>query len=241
MAVTLRPSATVLAPLMAAAVVALLAGCAGVRPGPLELSAWEPPPGQSCAVGTDPAALTELMDSAALVAVVAGIGPPDGAVLASLHIDSAGNGSGRVIEATWADPMADRVAAAIVGALSDTVPGPVRFRSRLRVGDGRVEELVVGPGEHCRPAAANPDQIRDQLNELYRVLGRTGSVNVWLHVDSTGVVDEVQVRRSSGDAFLDQALARVASSAAFHPALLDRRPVAVWVALDLTLQPRPRP
>jgi protein TonB len=57
----------------------------------------------------------------------------------------------------------------------------------------------------------------------------TGTVWVKVLVTPTGDVDEAQVGKSSGDAYLDNAAVLAAYRNKFKPALQDGKPVAIWV------------
>ena len=92
------------------------------------------------------------------------------------------------------------------------------------------------------PYIKNRDELQRALEREYPVLlrdaGIGGTTRVWFYVDQTGKVTKTQVHTSSGHKPLDDAALRVAHLYEFAPALNRDKPVAVWVALDVTFRPR---
>jgi TonB family protein len=64
--------------------------------------------------------------------------------------------------------------------------------------------------------------------------GITGKVWVKALIDSTGIVRNVVVSKSSGYDELDDAAVKAVWKCKFKPALLDGKPVAVWIAYQVT-------
>jgi TonB family protein len=60
-----------------------------------------------------------------------------------------------------------------------------------------------------------------------------GVVEMWFHIDETGVVQQARLGKRSSFAALDEAALLVARQIRFSPALNDDRPVSVWVVLPL--------
>lgn len=213
----------------------VLVGCASAAPTPLvDLTPWRPPPGQSCQAGGGDFALPTVLDSARAVAAIAALAPADGALLLSVATDSAGAVTRfRRIDATVPEPDA----AALERALQPLVRGPDR-RGRLLVetADGEAARIAVGPSQHCRPAYLNQDEVSRALTRAYLDHGRTGSAEVWMFVDTAGAVEKSQINSGSGDLLLDLAILSASKLTRFRPALLDRQPVPVWVAVTFTVQ-----
>lgn len=92
------------------------------------------------------------------------------------------------------------------------------------------------------PYIKNRDEITRALTREYppllRDAGIGGTTRVWLYVDETGKVTRTQVHTPSGHTPLDEAALRIAPLYEFAPALNRDKPVAVWVALNVTFRPR---
>lgn len=87
------------------------------------------------------------------------------------------------------------------------------------------------------PKIRNADAIRSYLEANYppllREAGIGGTTRVWFFVDDAGVVQKVQVDKTSGFEALDEAALKVASAIQFDPALNRDKPVAVWIAVPI--------
>jgi protein TonB len=69
--------------------------------------------------------------------------------------------------------------------------------------------------------------------------GIGGTVGLLLWVDTTGMVDNVQMQRGSGVPALDRAALQAATSLHFEPATRGGEPVGTWVEFDLVFEPQP--
>lgn len=68
--------------------------------------------------------------------------------------------------------------------------------------------------------------------------GVEGEVVLRIHITEAGVVDSVELERSSGHEGLDAIALKGALRLSYHPALEDDRPVAVWATLPVRFQRR---
>ena len=108
-------------------------------------------------------------------------------------------------------------------------------------GDGpRVAGIRPGPGGEGSgegvDGAARPVggyQVIPRYPESARRQGIEGTVLVKARVTERGLVDAVQVGRSSGHQDLDQAAVEAVSRWRFEPAHRGRQPVAVWVLIPV--------
>ena len=219
-------------------VVALLAGCATAPNATvMELTPWSPPRGQPCSAQPIDFPLEAVVDSAAADSALRSAAPGDGAILVSVRVDSAGEVSRfHRIETTFAEVDAGRVEAGLRGALRGTEGKGRAGRLHAAVTGGAVTALEIGATETCRPVIADQQPVRSALLEVYQFLRREGTVNVWLFVDTTGAVTKGHVNRGTGDMAFDAAVLEAGKRGRFHPALVDRRPIGVYVALDLIVE-----
>ena len=88
-----------------------------------------------------------------------------------------------------------------------------------------------------RPELINRDEVARALMQNYppvlRDAGIGGSPVVWFHIDAEGVVQELDLSKSSGYPALDQAALNVARTLRFTPAQLEGRDVPVWVEIPI--------
>lgn len=104
------------------------------------------------------------------------------------------------------------------------------------------------PGPHftpfeIRPQLLNRGDYGQELERGYppalREAGIGGRVTMWVHIDAEGVVRETEVVNSSGNEELDRVAQEVMrETARFQPARLRGEPVAVWIQIPVTFQPR---
>lgn len=87
------------------------------------------------------------------------------------------------------------------------------------------------------PVLENAAEVRDLLRKLYtpklRESGLSGSVSVWVFVDSLGRSTKTRIRRSSGSPQLDRVAEQVAGRMEFRPAMNRDRRVGVWAAQEI--------
>lgn len=216
----------------------LLAGCAAAAALiPLELTPWTPPGGQTCNAFGGDFPVSAIVDSSAAVAAVDRVGGSDGGLLLSVATDSTGALSRFTrIETSLPEREADALGAALEPLVRSPDAKPRSGRLLVEREDGRMARLAVGASEACRPAIANERVVQHALQQVWEEQRREGQIHAWLFVDTTGAVTESQIRRGTGDLAMDAAIIRAARTARFHPALRDRVPVPVWVALDFTVE-----
>jgi TonB family protein len=87
------------------------------------------------------------------------------------------------------------------------------------------------------PQVRNAGQVRQELDRQYpiglRATGKGGRVEVWFYVNERGRVEQARLKRTSGDADLDQAALRVARVFEFIPGLDGNQPSAGWISLAI--------
>jgi protein TonB len=88
-----------------------------------------------------------------------------------------------------------------------------------------------------RPSLNNVSHVQQVLISEYPALlrdaGIGGSPVVWLHIATSGAVDEARIYESSGYEALDLAALNVARAMTFSPAKDGDRVVAVWVQVPI--------
>lgn len=93
-----------------------------------------------------------------------------------------------------------------------------------------------------RPEIRNRTGVHGALMREYPVTlrdsGIGGTVVLWLYLSDEGVVLDRRLSRSSGQAQLDEAALRVATTLRFTPAKNGTEPVAVWIEVPITFQAR---
>ena len=93
-----------------------------------------------------------------------------------------------------------------------------------------------------RPEIRNRTEVQGALMREYPVTlrdsGIGGTVVLWLYLSDEGVVLDRRLSRSSGQAQLDEAALRVATTLRFTPAVRRTEPVAVWIEVPITFQVR---
>jgi len=70
--------------------------------------------------------------------------------------------------------------------------------------------------------------------KLLKDAGIGGTVNVWVFIDTNGIVKNSQVQKGSGNRALDDAALKSAQEFTFTPALNRDMRVPVWVAIPIT-------
>jgi TonB family protein len=92
------------------------------------------------------------------------------------------------------------------------------------------------------PKIRNAEETRVALESNYppllRDAGIGGTTLVWFFITETGLVQKVQVNKSSGYQALDEAALKIAAGIEFEPALNRDHPVPVWIAVPIVFSTR---
>jgi TonB family protein len=110
-------------------------------------------------------------------------------------------------------------------------------------------EAVVAIGETpsftpftVAPVVQNRDEVARALEREYPALLRDAGVGgraiVWIRLDETGTVRDVQINTSSGQPSLDEAALKVGQIMKFSPAMNRDKVVPVWVSIPVSFQVR---
>lgn len=148
-------------------------------------------------------------------------------------------------------PMARAAAAGAASALLLAVsceapapPGPPQEGATALPAAASVGEQDATPRHipyDTPPRLQNRDEVRSALAEAYpaalREEGVGGTVTLWILIDETGAVRNVQVQESSGLPELDAAAGEVARLMRFAPAENAGERTAVWVSQPITFAP----
>ena len=90
------------------------------------------------------------------------------------------------------------------------------------------------------PVLQNAGEVGDALRQAYptdlRDAGIGGRVEIWLYIDTSGMVRNTELKTSSGSDVLDAAAADVGATMRFEPAMNRDQPTDVWVAQWITFQ-----
>ena len=104
----------------------------------------------------------------------------------------------------------------------------------------RPEDGPVFTPMTVRPEITNREEVTELLMTEYpaalRDAGIGGRVVVWIFVSEEGVVGDVRVSQTSGQAQFDEAALRVAELIRFTPAWNRTEPVAVWIEVPITFR-----
>ncbi len=99
------------------------------------------------------------------------------------------------------------------------------------------------PGLTTYPRLVNRRADAELARQFYprtlQLAGVGGTVDLSLWVDSTGAVDHVQMRETSGVPALDRAAMQAARELRYHPATRNGRPDGTWVEFAMTFTPDP--
>ncbi len=113
----------------------------------------------------------------------------------------------------------------------ENLPPPPSDASRL--GDQPVfTPYTVKPEIKDRRAALRI--VEGNYPKLLKDAGVGGTVNVWVFIDTNGLVKNAQVQKGSGNKGLDEAALKSAREFVFTPALNRDKRVPVWVAIPIT-------
>ncbi|MYC86876.1 MAG: TonB family protein [Gemmatimonadales bacterium] len=90
------------------------------------------------------------------------------------------------------------------------------------------------------PVLQNATEVGDALVQAYpqnlKEAGIGGRVEIWLYIDTSGMVRNTELKTSSGSDVLDAAAADVGATMSFEPARNRDQPTDVWVAQWITFQ-----
>jgi hypothetical protein len=167
----------------------------------------------------------QLVDSAGLVAAIAPY--REGEFVVSLLLNTKGRLSLTPL-GSWAgapDSLLNRVDGAL--RPTGTVDAPsVRLRFRLR--DPRA--ITVERSELCAPVSLDGTESRVvNIETSSPPPPHIRKPTLRMRIGSDGTVLEARIVASTGVPELDQEIARTAPQSHFRPALLDGRPVEVWL------------
>jgi protein TonB len=88
-----------------------------------------------------------------------------------------------------------------------------------------------------KPELRNREAVQRALSDYYPPVLRErkigGTVRLWVLIDNAGKVIRSQINESSGNAYLDEAAAKVADVMTFTPALNRDQKVSVWIQLPI--------
>jgi protein TonB len=105
--------------------------------------------------------------------------------------------------------------------------------------DAQVFEPAFTPMT-VRPALTNAqvvsDRIRAEYPALLRDAGIGGTAVLWVHITTSGLVDDARVFETSGYEALDRAAVNVARAMTFEPAMNGDAVTDAWVQLPLRFQ-----
>ncbi|MFV1986490.1 MAG: energy transducer TonB [Gemmatimonadota bacterium] len=113
---------------------------------------------------------------------------------------------------------------------SDLAPPPVPIAAE----DGRPPYIPFEVAPTLKNRAAAAAMLERVYPSVLRDAGVSGSVQLWIYIDETGVVRESRVAESSGYEDLDLAATMVAYSMQFTPALMRDKAAAVWISQPIT-------
>ena len=90
------------------------------------------------------------------------------------------------------------------------------------------------------PVLQNAREVSEALTQAYpanlKDEGIGGRVEIWLYVDTSGMVRNTELKTSSGNSDLDAAAADVVAAMRFEPAMNRDQPTDVWIAQWITFQ-----
>ncbi|HET7274688.1 MAG TPA: TonB family protein [Longimicrobiaceae bacterium] len=200
-------------------------------------------------MGSVPPTVDLLVDSAALVEAIGEMqGESSGYAISSVSTDSTGAIDDIwIVEESLGDTSSSQILAAITDAARTQTPGS-SSTTLLRIDLGDQIRLRTGRSEECRPAMTNREAFAQALTarvaELARtrnfVPGQTYTSLVWVYVNAEGDVEQIRLREGSRRAEFDRLAISFAPEWEFHPALMNRKPVAVWVAVPVSIRVPPR-
>ncbi|MCZ0934276.1 MAG: TonB family protein [Gemmatimonadetes bacterium] len=118
---------------------------------------------------------------------------------------------------------------------SEWVPPPIPGDEAVGRGDRPSFIVYDRP-----PVLQNATEVSDALVQAYppdlKEEGIGGRVEIWLYIDTSGMVRNTEIKESSGSDVLDAAAAEVAAAMRFEPAMNRDQPTDVWVTQFITFQ-----
>lgn len=132
---------------------------------------------------------------------------------------------------------------ACAGRLRETVPASMDGRESLEVG-GEPTSVAASPTDSVaftvKPRLLNSDAVGRAIEEAYpqhlKEAGIGGTTVLHLFVNEEGRVQNKLVKRSSGNAGLDNAALSVLEIAMFMPARKGHQRVPLWVEFSITFR-----
>ena len=113
----------------------------------------------------------------------------------------------------------------------------MRFNCPTRLGAALLTAAVMACGGHAPPQYDSPPVLvnRDEIEAAMRAVGAGLEARVLLliHVDTTGQVASIRIKRSSGSVDLDDAAEWIGRQMRFEPAIDDGRAVAALVEIPV--------
>jgi TonB family protein len=158
-----------------------------------------------------------------------------------------GNGQSLIVPQIFDGPVLDVPNPTSVNRADDFAkPGtPSTLTPSPPLGPSGVGDAPTRNGFEVRsvaPALLNQDDVRRALERNYpailRDAGISGRVMLWLLLDESGHVAQVDVKESSGHAAFDNAAQKVGEMMRFSPAFNRDAKVKVWVALPVVFTTR---
>jgi TonB family protein len=149
--------------------------------------------------------------------------------------------TGHIIESALPAPLADSVEATLRSALTETdrswPQGPITFL--LTLGDSI--SMTARRSVTTAPQLSNASELQYEMGRLAERVLTQGSrrVELWLRLATDGRVDQAEIRRGTGVVPIDSGMVSIFRRAQFSPALLEGKPVQVWVSVPATLYIEP--
>jgi hypothetical protein len=208
----------------------------------LDVTSWQAPFGQTC----HPEALETLprfemvFDTAGLLEAARSV-EIAGSLLASFETDTLGLPLGLLlIESTLSHPDTEQLLESLFSTFRGSAaygPGHTSGRIRLDLAPGTPPRARIGPRQLCDPVLLNRRQISAYLSDAAGANpNRRGRLMLWVFVETDGAVRSIQMREPSGYDYLDAVTVGIASRMVFHPALVDRTPLPVWIQIPFNVE-----
>jgi TonB family protein len=132
-------------------------------------------------------------------------------------------------------PTKEELTTALAAEIGDKSTTPVRTEFTdppELMNRARVEDAIMRTVFNVnRDAAARTERFM-------RAQNAGGTVILWVYIDNTGKLTNTVLKKTSGNADLDQAAYQVASIMEFRPALNNGKPVDVWIEVPIAFKAR---